>query len=120
MKMTQCLHTAILVSDLEKAEQFYGKILGLEKVDRPLKYQGVWYQIGSHQIHLMVHADLKVTLSNQEKWGRNPHFSLGTDNLNELIGRLQSHGYPIQMSQSGRAACFIKDFDGNVVEISQV
>ncbi|EAM49881.1 conserved hypothetical protein [Crocosphaera watsonii WH 8501] len=47
MTIIQCLHTAILVSDLEKAEHFYGDILGLEKVDRPLKYPGVWYQIGN-------------------------------------------------------------------------
>ncbi|MEA5532743.1 VOC family protein [Crocosphaera sp. XPORK-15E] len=120
MKITNCLHTAILISDLGKAEKFYGKILGLEKVDRPLKYPGIWYQIGEYQIHLMVHPGLQISLANEEKWGRNPHFALGTDNLNELIGRLQSHGHPVQMSQSGRAACFTKDFDGNVIEINQV
>ncbi|ACB53394.1 hypothetical protein cce_4046 [Crocosphaera subtropica ATCC 51142] len=119
MTMIQCLHTAIVVSDLEKAEQFYGNILGLKKVDRPLKYPGVWYQVGDYQIHLMVHPGFNCTLSNQEKWGRNPHFSLGTDNLSDIIARLQSHGHPVQMSQSGRAACFTRDFDGNVIEISQ-
>lgn len=120
MAIIRCLHTAILVSDLDKAETFYGKILALEKVDRPLKYSGIWYQIGEYQVHLIQHSDFQVTLPNPEKWGRNPHFSLGTDNLNEVIGRLQSHGCPVQMSQSGRAACFTKDFDGNVIEISQV
>ncbi len=120
MSIIQCLHTAIFVSDLEKAEQFYGTVLGLEKVDRSLKYPGVWYQIGDYQIHLMVHPNFSFTLSNPEKWGRNPHFSLGTDNLSDIIARLQSRGYPVQMSQSGRAACFTKDFDGNVVEISQI
>ena len=85
MTIIQCLHTAILVSDLEKAEHFYGDILGLEKVDRPLKYPGVWYQIGNYQIHLMVHSGFNFSLSNQEKWGRNHHFALGTDNLNDII-----------------------------------
>ncbi|MDJ0509440.1 MAG: VOC family protein [Crocosphaera sp.] len=118
--MIQCLHTAILVSDLEKAEQFYGNILGLEKVERPLKYPGVWYQVGDYQIHLMVHSGFNSSLSNQEKWGRNPHFALGTDNLSDIIARLQSHGHPVQMSQSGRAACFTRDSDGNVIEINQV
>ena len=118
--MIRCIHTAILVSDLEKAEQFYGNILGLEKVDRPLKYPGVWYQVGDYQIHLMVHSGFNSTLSNPEKWGRNPHFALGTDNLSDIIARLQSHGHPVQMSQSGRAACFTIDFDGNVIEINQL
>ncbi|MGK7954817.1 MAG: VOC family protein [Crocosphaera sp.] len=120
MTIIQCLHTAILVSDLEKAEQFYGNLLGLEKVDRPLKYPGVWYQVGDYQIHLMVHSGFDFSLSNPEKWGRNHHFALGTDNLPEVIARLESHGYPVQMSQSGRAACFTRDFDGNVIEINQV
>ncbi len=120
MTIIQCLHTAILVSDLEKAEQFYGDILGLEKVDRPLKYPGVWYQIGDYQIHLMVHSGFNFSLSNQEKWGRNHHFALGTDQLSDIIARLESHGYPVQMSQSGRAACFTKDFDGNIIEINQI
>lgn len=120
MNMIRCLHTGILVSDLHKAEKFYGQILGLTKVDRPLNYPGIWYQIGEYQIHLMVHPELNVSLSNTEKWGRNPHIALGTDNLDEIIGRLQSNGHPVQMSQSGRAACFTKDFDGNVIEISQL
>jgi glyoxylase I family protein len=38
MKITQYLHTAILVSDLSKAENFYGQVLGLTRVDRVLKY----------------------------------------------------------------------------------
>ena len=120
MTIIQCLHTTILVSDLEKAEQFYGDILGLEKVERPLKYPGTWYQIGDYQIHLMVYSGFEFSLSNQEKWGRNHHLALGTDKLSDIIARLESHGYSVQMSQSGREACFTKDFDGNVVEINQL
>ncbi len=120
MKIVQCLHTAILVSDLAKAEQFYETILGLTKVDRTLKYEGKWYQVGDYQIHLIVHPNLEKKLTNTEKWGRNPHFSLGVDNMGEAIARLQSHGYPVQMSASGRSALFTQDPDGNVIEISQV
>ncbi|HEY9300821.1 MAG TPA: VOC family protein, partial [Phormidium sp.] len=54
MQITQCLHAAILVSDLERAEQFYGNVLGLSKVDRVLKFPGAWYQVGEFQIHLIV------------------------------------------------------------------
>lgn len=119
MKITKCLHTAILVSNLEKAEHFYSNVLGLSKIDRVLKYPGVWYQIGDYQIHLIVHSDLSKTLPNPEKWGRNPHFSVAVENLGEAIARLQSQGYPIQMSASGRSACFTQDPDGNIIEIGQ-
>ncbi|AFY75752.1 lactoylglutathione lyase-like lyase [Pleurocapsa sp. PCC 7327] len=119
MQITKCLHTAILVSNLEKAEHFYGKVLGLSKVDRTLKYPGAWYQIGDYQIHLIVHSNFSTTLSNTEKWGRNPHFAVAVDNLGEAIALLQSQGYPVQMSASGRSACFTKDPDGNIIEIGQ-
>ena len=68
----------------------------------------------------MVHSGFNFSLSNQEKWGRNHHFALGTDNLNDIINRLEGYGHPVQMSQSGRAACFTKDFDGNVIEINKL
>jgi glyoxylase I family protein len=120
MKIVKCLHTAILVSNLEKAEYFYSKILGFSKIDRTLKYAGAWYQVGDYQIHLIVCPDLSFNLPNPEKWGRNPHFAIAVDNLGEAIAQLQSQGYPIQMSASGRSACFTKDPDGNIIEIGQI
>ncbi|GFE70598.1 VOC family protein [Chroococcus sp. FPU101] len=119
MQITQCLHTAILVCDLEKAEYFYGQVLGLTKVDRNLKYLGAWYQIGDYQLHLMVDASFSTQKYNTEKWGRNPHLALSVVNLEEAITELQQHSYPIQMSASGRPALFVHDPDGNIIEISQ-
>jgi glyoxylase I family protein len=119
MKITKCLHTAILVSNLEKAEHFYSNVLGLSKIDRVLQYPGAWYQIGDYQIHLIARPELAKTIHNTEKWGRNPHFAVAVENLGEAIARLQSQGYPIQMSASGRSACFTQDPDGNIIEIGQ-
>jgi catechol 2,3-dioxygenase-like lactoylglutathione lyase family enzyme len=120
MQITQCLHTAILVSDLTKAEEFYRDILELSPAQhRPLKYPGIWYQVGEYQIHLIVHPYFTSPVPNPEKWGRNPHLALAVDNLEEAKQRLQDRGYSIQMSASGRAALFTQDPDGNVIEISQ-
>ncbi|MGF1489712.1 MAG: VOC family protein [Prochloraceae cyanobacterium] len=118
--ITQCLHTALLISDLEVAEKFYSKVLGLKKVDRALKYPGVWYQIGAHQIHLIVRENFKQELPNREKWGRNSHIAFAVNDLNEAKTRLETYGYPMQMSSSGRAALFTQDPDGNVIEIAQI
>jgi catechol 2,3-dioxygenase-like lactoylglutathione lyase family enzyme len=121
MQITRFLHTAILVSDLAKAEEFYQNILGLPLAEnRPFKFSGAWYQIGEYQIHLIVHPDFCNQVSNQEKWGRNPHLALATENLAAVKQRLENHGYPLQMSASGRAALFTQDPDSNVIEISQV
>lgn len=120
MKITQCLHTAILVSDLEKSAQFYGEILGLPQVERSLNFPGIWYQIGDYQIHLMIHPQANQgTLHNPEKWGRNRHIALAVMDVPAAKTQLEAYGYSVQMSSSGRAALFTQDPDGNVIELSQ-
>lgn len=119
MKITQCLHTALLVSDLDRAKHFYGKILNIAPASRNLNFPGAWYQIGDYQIHLIVNADFAGCIYNQEKWGRNAHLAFSVDNLDELEQRLQAEQWPLQRSSSGRAAIFIQDPDGNVIEINQ-
>ncbi|MBV9387428.1 MAG: VOC family protein [Chroococcidiopsidaceae cyanobacterium CP_BM_ER_R8_30] len=121
MQITQFLHTAILVSNLEQAEDFYSKVLGLSKVERSLKYAGAWYQVGEFQLHLIVAPDYVLSkLQNPEKWGRNPHVALAVVNLDAAKEQLLANQCPIQMSASGRTALFTQDPDGNIIELSQL
>jgi catechol 2,3-dioxygenase-like lactoylglutathione lyase family enzyme len=119
MKITQTLHTAILVTNLEHSEHFYGTILGLSKIDRTLKYPGAWYQLGNYQIHLIVSPSVPTENQN-EKWGRNPHIAFSVVDLEAAKTELQNHNYPFQASASGRPAIFIKDHDNNIIELSQI
>jgi glyoxylase I family protein len=118
MQITQSLHSAIVVTDLERSEHFYSQVLGLSKINRSLKYPGAWYQVGNYQIHLIA-ASTVPTDSQNEKWGRNPHIAFAVADLEQAKQELLSHNYPIQASASGRPAIFIKDPDGNVIEMSQ-
>lgn len=118
MNITQCLHTAILVADLEQAEHFYGTVLGLERCDRALKFPGAWYEVNGYQIHLIVGTP--AALNNREKWGRNRHIAFAVADLEAAKAQLHTHNCPIQLSASGRAAIFSQDPDGNVVELSQI
>ncbi|MEH2349058.1 MAG: VOC family protein [Nostoc sp.] len=118
MQIIQSLHTAILVTELERSEQFYGKVLGLSKIDRSLKYAGAWYQVGNYQIHLIV-APTVPSENPNEKWGRNPHVAFSVANLDAAKQELLNHNYPIQPSASGRPALFTQDPDGNIIELSQ-
>lgn len=120
IQISRYLHTAILVSDLEKADFFYGTVLGLPPVDRSLKFPGRWYQIGEVQIHLIVQEGLSQTIANEAKWGRNPHLALAVTDLDAAKAQLEKYGYALQMSASGRSAAFTQDPDGNVVELTQV
>lgn len=119
MQITQCLHAAVLISDLKQAEHFYGNVLGLPKVDRTLKFPGAWYQVGEFQLHLIVAPDISSQLQNAEKWGRNSHIAFSVVDLEAAKNELIAHKLPIQMSASGRAALFTQDPDGNIIELSQ-
>lgn len=119
MQIGRCLHTALLVTDLEQAEFFYGTVLGLEKVDRELKLPGAWYEVAGYQIHLIMAGPLATPLQNAEKWGRNAHIAFAVDRLDLAKSQLEAHQCPIQMSASGRPALFTQDPDGNVIELSQ-
>ncbi|PSB23660.1 glyoxalase [Stenomitos frigidus ULC18] len=120
MKITRCLHTALLVSDLERSEQFYGSVLGLEKVDRVLRFPGAWYEVAGFQIHLIVADAFTIELNNPEKWGRNQHIAFSVANLDAAKEQLLAHNCPTQVSASGRAALFTQDPDGNVIELGEV
>ncbi|MBM0742177.1 VOC family protein [Phormidium sp. CLA17] len=118
MNITRYLHTAILVDDLEKAEHFYGTVLGLERCDRALNFPGAWYEVDGYQIHLMLGTPAE--LHNVERWGRNRHIAFAVADLEAAKAQLQAHDCPIQLSVSGRAAIFSQDPDGNIVELSQL
>ncbi len=120
MRITNYLHTAILVADLDRAEQFYGNVLGLSKIDRPLKYPGAWYELGAIQVHLIVDATIALKLQNSQKWGRNPHLAMAVENLEAAKAHLIAQGYEVQLSASGRSALFTQDPDGNVIELTEV
>lgn len=119
MQITQCLHAALLVSNLETAEHFYGEILGIPKVERSLNFPGTWYQIGNFQIHLIVSSEIIPDLVNSEKLGRNRHLAFSVADLDAAKTQLLANNCPIQMSASGRAALFTQDPDGNIIELSQ-
>ena len=120
MAITQLLHASLLVTDLARSQQFYEQILGLEAVERPFSFPGVWYQIGLQQLHLIQSDQIVPDLVNAEKWGRNRHVAFAVTHLDSLRKTLQDHGYPVQMSASGRVALFTQDPDGNIVELTQL
>ncbi|MEM7727508.1 MAG: VOC family protein [Cyanobacteria bacterium P01_A01_bin.45] len=117
MEIIQCLHIAILVTDLQKSEDFYGKVLGLQKVERDRKFPGSWFGVGEFQIHLIVTPSVSIHLYH-EKWGRNPHLAFSVSDLESMKKLLVKYNCPMQPSSSGRAAVFTQDPDGNIIEIS--
>lgn len=120
MSVQAFLHATLLVSNLEAARAFYGTALGLMPGERQLSFPGEWYQIGPVQLHLIVSEHLIGDRVNAQKWGRNRHLAFAVENLAELQQRLVAMGYAVQASSSGRAAIFVSDPDGNLIELTQV
>ena len=119
MEITNCLHAAIIVSNLEKSQQFYSNVLGMQKIDRELKFPGIWYQIGNFQLHLILAATILPDAVDSEKWGRNRHLAFAVANLEAAKQQLAANNCPVQMSASGRSALFTQDPDGNIIELSE-
>lgn len=116
------LHAGVTVRDLERAKRFYGELLGLKEVYRPdLGFPGAWYAIGETQLHLMVPPpDRPAGDPDPEFAGRLRHIAVGVADWESLGRRLRSEGVPVRdsaPSPGGPRRVFVKDPDGNVLEL---
>ena len=54
VKLKAIRHTGIRITDVTKAKEFYGQILGLTELPRPeLPVPGAWYECNGVQVHLI-------------------------------------------------------------------
>ncbi len=120
IEIISCLHVAAIVADLDRAVQFYSTVLGLQRVDRSLKYPGAWYQIGDFQLHLIADRDYRAIPIDLAVSTRNPHLAFGVRDLEAAKERLLAANCVVKMSSSGRAALFTQDPDGNAIELTLV
>jgi glyoxylase I family protein len=121
IEITSCLHVAVMVSNLDRSIEFYSNILGLKKVDRDLKYPGIWYQLGDLQLHLIEDLNYQPSVEiDLVKSTRNPHIALGVRDLEVAKHQLLAANCVVKMSNSGRAALFTLDPDGNAIELTLI
>lgn len=111
-------HTSFLVADLPRAREFYEVVLGLNAdPKRPaMSFDGVWYDVGTQQIHLMLLPNPEAGLSRPEHGGRDRHVALSVSDRHALIEKLERAGVAYTLSQSGRGAVFCRDPDCNAIE----
>jgi len=130
-------HIAIRISDVARASDFYGKLLGLEVVpfptmDRekaaefrdgvasskgvPKPTGGIWFAAGSTQLHLI------ATPGHTERTGSpfGPRLALEVEDFDETRRTLQKAGIDFLEAPSRLGAgrqIWISDPDGNTVEL---
>lgn len=117
--LTRFHHASLLVSDLDAARAFYEGILDLQPSPaRPaMSFDGIWYQLGEQQIHLLALPNPEAGLERPQHGGRDRHLALCVRDWEELIARLEKAGIAYTLSQSGRRALFCRDADGNAFEL---
>jgi len=114
-------HVSLLISDLERSQTFYQEILGLSLIERPeLKFDGLWFALcddASQQLHLLLLPENIAARTLPDHVGRDSHFALLVDELPGYIERADKAGITHTMSRSGRDAAFLRDPDGNGIEL---
>jgi len=114
-------HIGLIVSELQRAAEFYEQILGLARIRRPdLGFDGLWFGLeGGQQIHLMLLDNPYAACKKPAHGGRDNHVALHTHDFDVIHQRLDAAHIPYTMSKSGRTALFCRDPDGNTIELIQ-
>lgn len=120
-RITAFLHASVLVADLNSARRFYEGVLGLSpSSSRPdMNFDGVWYEIGPQQIHLLALPNPDPVTGRPDHGGRDRHIALAVASLEAIRQVLGAAGIPYTLSRSGRPALFCRDPDGNAIELIQ-
>jgi glyoxylase I family protein len=122
IKIDALLHAGLIISDLEKSRTFYEGLLGLTPSPaRPdFGFEGVWYDIGANQIHLMVVPNPDIDSVRPQHGGRDHHVALAVSDIGAVKSAFDQAGVVYSMSKSGRAALFCRDPDENALEFFQL
>lgn len=121
LKIEGLNHATFPVTDVEKARDFYGRILGLRELPRPEipGVRGAFFACGAGEIHLaekdnqFVQQNISLNI--------NPHVALTVESVEEVKQVLQKDDIPFfefARSPIGRRQIFVQDPDGNVLEIT--
>lgn len=115
-------HVSLPVTNLEKAKYFYGSILEFPEISRPdFNFPGAWYQIGGHQLHLIVNTKSETLRSKYKLETKDGHFAIRINNYKETVNFLNKKNVDFiekPYSRSGFAQIFCMDPDRNIIEFN--
>ena len=118
VKLKAIRHTGVKITDVTKAKEFYGQLLGLTELPRPeLPVPGAWYECNGVQVHLIGDSDKMRDLL-----GVGPHIALQVEDLEQAKQELTARGIAFHEltpppSMRANPVLFVRDPDGNVVEL---
>ena len=121
IKLKSIRHTGVPVMDVDKAKAFYGDLLGFQEIPRPeIKgIPGIWYECNGTQVHIIGQRN---EMAAQGLPGIGTHIAVQVEDFEEAKRVLTEKGIEFKEFMPpphiGNApVLFVKDPDGNVVEL---
>ena len=115
-------HVSVCVTDLARAKAFYGELLGLREIARPItEFPGAWYELGDRQVHLIVHEAPRTLRGTTTIDGRDGHFAFRVRDYDETAASLRARGVTFREHRDNSTPweqIFVTDPDGNVIEFN--
>ncbi len=118
------LHSMIRVRNLEKALDFYTKLLGLKLTEERRLDDCTLYFLTDEESGVQVELTYNDETPEEGYVNGNAfgHFAFYCDNLDEFTNKVTSMGYeylhePFDLNGKGSKIAFIKDPDGNEIEL---
>lgn len=98
----------------EDARRFFGGLLGLEELEKPEPLRargGVWFRVGSQQLHVGVEESFAPA--------RKAHPAFAASRYDELVTRLRAAGVEVDDDDAlpGVRRCYVADPWGNRIEL---
>ena len=103
----------------DAAKRFYGSVLGLKEIPKPIESQGrggAWYQLGSVQLHLSVRADAGDGAAIKG------HVCYTVADVEFAEQQLHAEGVeiiPDDQPIAGQPRFYVRDPGGHLIEIAQ-
>ena len=119
-------HQLLVVDDVEKAKDFYGRILGLQQIKMPdPSSQAIWFGCLSNELHISPRKEIKVgpsglsltPLDREGREGRHVAFTMD-GSMDDIAKHLEAEGVPFVKGAVGLPQLFCEDPAGNLIELN--
>jgi catechol 2,3-dioxygenase-like lactoylglutathione lyase family enzyme/uncharacterized protein YunC (DUF1805 family) len=119
-------HATLVVKDLAASRRFYVDLLGMREVPRPaFSFDGLWFQAGATQIHLILEyagsGPAGNLLPEARRNSRTQHLAFLVDDAGAAVPLLTAAGARVlsgpKPRPDGFQQVFVTDPDGHVIEL---
>jgi catechol 2,3-dioxygenase-like lactoylglutathione lyase family enzyme len=116
-------HTAVCVTDLERAKRFYEDVLCLKAIARPaFPFGGAWYELGDgRQLHLIVHDNPLSLRGTRAIDAKDGHMAFRIADYDAAVAHFRALGVECLERPDNVTPwkqIYVTDPDGNIIELN--